>query len=246
MNYKNKQKKNISNSFLIGKKAICDGLKNNLIIKKIYLDKKDIDIKKLAKNIPIEIHPLEWFNNRIKDNINHQGALALVDVKNLYISMNKLIEKLKVKKQSFVLILDRIMDPRNFGAILRSALAANVDAVIFKTNNQVPINTTVIKTSMGAVFSLNLLPVANLSYILDKLQKIGFWSVASCLCDDSEDYRNIEIDKIALIVGNEDEGISPLLIKNADYRVKIPINKKIDSLNVSVATGILLFQYKKN
>lgn len=100
--------------------------------------------------------------------------VALVDADHLFIPVETLLAKTKTKPKSLIVVLDKIMDPGNFGAILRTCLAANVDGVIFKTENQSPINNTVIKTSLGAVFSLNIVNVANLRYAIDKFKKNGF------------------------------------------------------------------------
>lgn len=247
MNFK-KNKNFYSFAYLIGKKSVYDAIKNKLPIDLICLLKHDYELELIAKkmHIKIEMHSINWFNTQISKSVNHQGVVARVCTNNLYVGIDKLINDVKDKNKSLVLILDEINDPGNFGAILRTSLAANVDGIIFKKNNQSPINTHVIKTSMGAVFYLNLVPVSNLRYAIEKLQKVGFWSVASCLKDDSKDYHDLDVDKMALIMGNEEKGISQLLIEEADYKVKIPINPKIDSLNVSAAAAILLFQYKKN
>lgn len=126
-------------------------------------------------------------------------------------------------------------------------MAANVLGVIFKKDNQVSINNTVIKTSLGACFYLNLIEVANLSYAIKDLQeKYGFWSYVSNLSDQAQDYNVDYANKSILIVGNEQKGVSSQLIKNADYQIKIPMyTDKIQSLNVSVATGIMLFNMKQ-
>ncbi|WP_156940246.1 23S rRNA (guanosine(2251)-2'-O)-methyltransferase RlmB [Mycoplasmoides alvi] len=244
MTYK---KNKISNSpiYLIGKKSVYDAIKNNLNIDLVCLLKQDKDIYSLAKqgNIKVEMHSINWFDTQIGKSVNHQGIVARVLTQNLHKSIDQLIDKVKDKDKSLILVLDEIMDPGNFGAILRTSLAANVDGIIYKNNNQAPINTHVVKASMGAIFYLDLVVVSNLRYAIQKLQNVGFWSVASYLGSGSENYKNINIDKMILIVGNEEKGISPILVKEADYRVHIPINSQIESLNVSVATGILLFQY---
>lgn len=244
----NKKEKNFFSkaNYLIGRKSVIDGLLNNLPIRQIFLFKSDQTIEGLAKqsNIKIEMHSLKWFQVQIQKNFNHQGVAALVDIGNLTISTEQLLAKVKDKPKSLIVALDRIMDPGNFGAILRTCLAANVDGVIFKSDNQAPINNYVIKSSMGALFHLNLVKVANLRYAIDKFKKAGFWSVASCLDDNSQDYKDFSIDKAILILGNEDQGVSQLLLNEADYKVKIFINKKVDSLNVSVAAGLLIFEFK--
>lgn len=244
MSFNKKEKIFSKANYLIGRKSVIDGLLNNLPIKQIFLLKSDQTIESLAKqnNIKIEMHSLKWFQVQIQKNFKHQGVVALVDIQNITISIEQLLAKVKDKPKSLIVALDGIKDPGNFGAILRTCLAANVDGVIFKNDNQAPINSYVIKSSMGALFYLNLVKVSNLRYAVDKFKKAGFWSVVSCLNDNAENYKNFNVDKGILILGNEDQGVSKLLLSEADYKVKIPINKKVDSLNVSVAAGLLIFE----
>lgn len=244
MSFNKKEKIFSKANYLIGRKSVIDGLLNNLPIKQIFLLKSDQTIESLAKqnNIKIEMHSLKWFQVQIQKNFKHQGVVALVDIQNITISIEQLLAKVKDKPKSLIVVLDGIKDPGNFGAILRTCLAANVDGVIFKNDNQAPINSYVIKSSMGALFYLNLVKVSNLRYAVDKFKKAGFWSVVSCLNDNAENYKNFNVDKGILILGNEDQGVSKLLLSEADYKVKIPINKKVDSLNVSVAAGLLIFE----
>lgn len=245
MSFNRREQKIFSKAnYLIGRKSVIDGLLNNLPIEKICLFKSDPTIESLAKknNVKIEMHSLKWFEVQIQKNFNHQGVVALVNIENITISVEQLFAKVKDKPKSLIVVLDRITDPGNFGAILRTCLAANVDGVIFKNDNQAPINSYVIKSSMGALFYLNLVKVANLRYAIDKFKKAGFWSIVSCLDIDSQNYKNFSIDKGILILGNEDQGVSQLLLNEADYKVKIPINPKVDSLNVSVAAGLLIFE----
>ncbi|QZX49098.1 23S rRNA (guanosine(2251)-2'-O)-methyltransferase RlmB [Mycoplasma sp. E35C] len=244
----NKHKTKKERLCLFGYNTVYEGLKNDLKINKIFLHKEDPIILKLIKqkNIEYQLHSLKWFDNQYRDQLNHQGFVAELDNNSLTISFNELCHKLKDKQQSIIVVLDQIQDPGNFGGILRTCLAANVDGVIFKKDNQARINNTVIKTSLGACFYLNLVEVANLSYAIKDLQdKYGYWSYVSNLSDQAEDYNQEYANKAILVIGNEQKGVSAQLIKNADYQVKIPMyTDKIQSLNVSVATGILLFNMK--
>ena len=246
MNFSDKKPKNNS-QYLIGKKIIKDALSNKLPITELFLSEANSELKALAKqnNVRVTMHSLKWFDTQFAKNAYHQGIAASIDIKNLFKTPDSLLKKVKNKEKSLILVLDKIVDPGNFGAILRTALATNVDGVIFKTDNQCPVNTTVIKTSMGAALYLDLVPVANLRYTIKGFQDNGYWSIASCLSDDSKNYKDVNADKILLIIGNEDRGISPLLIKESDYRVKIPIDERIESLNASVAAAVLMFEYRK-
>jgi 23S rRNA (guanosine2251-2'-O)-methyltransferase len=142
-----------------------------------------------------------------------------------------------------VLILDSIQDPHNLGAIFRTAECAGVDGIIITINQSSPITETVEKISAGAVSYLKICKVNNLVQIIERLKKEGYWIVGSMLTSESKNYTDIDFNMpLAVIVGNEEKGIRKLVAENCDFLSKIPMKGKIDSLNVSVATGILLFE----
>jgi len=148
-----------------------------------------------------------------------------------------------------ILILDEIQDPHNVGAILRSAECSGVNGVLLTKHNSATITSTVTKISAGATEHLKIAQITNLSQTIDELKQKGFWTVGSSLEPASPSGRNsknyTEVDykiPIALIVGNEEKGIRKLTASKCDFLVKIPMSGKIQSLNVSVATGILLFE----
>jgi 23S rRNA (guanosine2251-2'-O)-methyltransferase len=141
-----------------------------------------------------------------------------------------------------ILILDEIQDPHNVGAILRSAECSGVNGVILTKHNSATITTTVIKTSAGATEHLKICQVNNLSQAIDELKEKGFWIVGSSL-ENAKNYTDVDYKiPIALIVGNEEKGIRKLTASKCDFLVKIPMIGKIQSLNVSVAAGIILFE----
>ena len=148
-----------------------------------------------------------------------------------------------------LLVLDSIQDTHNLGAILRTAECSEVHGIIVTKHNSAPLNETVVKTSAGATEFLKICPVNNLSNTLKELKDNGFWIIGSSL-DKSPDgsaqsniYSQIDYKiPLALVVGNEEKGIRRLTANNCDILVNIPMRGKIQSLNVSVATGILLFE----
>ncbi|MDR2847456.1 MAG: 23S rRNA (guanosine(2251)-2'-O)-methyltransferase RlmB [Mycoplasmataceae bacterium] len=230
---------------LFGKKALLDNIQSKKIIKAYVTNNNDI-ISVLKKNqIPFELVSNSYFNN-FDITLNHQGVVIDVINDKKYESIDEFLATNDVK-QSIIVIVDAIQDPHNFGAILRTCDAFGVDAVIYKKDNQVQINELVIKTSTGAVNNLNLFKVTNLNETIAKLKDHGYWIYASALQSDSHDANAVVYDaKTVLIVGNEEHGISPLLLSKADHVVKIPMFGIVQSLNVSVATGILLNNIKKS
>ena len=177
--------------------------------------------------------------NRISGNGNHQGIIVET-YPHEYSSLEEIIKSSKDKKQPLILILDEIEDPHNFGAILRSADAFSVDGVIIKSKNQVPLNWTVAKVSTGAIEYVKVAQVSNLSNAIRTLKDNGFWIYAA---DGSgkDSYEKVDYSgPVALIVGSEGRGISQLVMKNSNFIIKIPMTGHVNSLNVSVSTGILL------
>ena len=177
--------------------------------------------------------------NRMSGNGNHQGIIVEV-MPHEYSSVEEILKVAKGKKQPLILILDEIEDPQNFGAILRSADAFSVDGVIIKSKNQVPLNWTVAKVSTGAIEYVKVAQVSNLSNVIRTLKDNGFWIYAA---DGSgkDSYEKMDYSgAVALVVGSEGRGISQLVMKNSDFIIKIPMSGHVNSLNVSVSTGILL------
>lgn len=143
---------------------------------------------------------------------------------------------------SFVVLLDHLEDPHNLGAIIRTCEAAGVDAIIMPKDRQVQINSTVMKTSVGTLENMDIVSVSNLVNAIDALKQNGFWVVGTAL-EDSVDYREIDYSgKIALVIGNEGSGMSQLVKKNCDFIAKIPMYGTTNSLNASVAAGIMIYE----
>lgn len=177
--------------------------------------------------------------NKMSNNGNHQGIIVET-YPHEYSSLEEILRCAKGKQQPLILILDEIEDPQNFGAILRSADAFGVDGVIIKSKNQVPLNWTVAKVSTGAIEYVKVAQVSNLNNVIKTLKDNGYWIYAA---DGSATLSYEKVDyagSVALIVGSEGRGISQLVMKNSDFIIKIPMTGHVNSLNVSVSTGILL------
>ena len=176
---------------------------------------------------------------------NHQGFVCLAKAPELW-TLKALIQAAKVKEKPLLVILDGIEDPANLGAILRSCDAFGVDGVIIKNTGNVTLNATVAKVSTGAVAYVPVASVSNLSQALSELQDAGYWIVAS---DGSATQSYDEVDynaPIGIIVGSEGFGVSKLVLQRSDFIVKIPMVGHVNSLNASVAAGILLSQVLLN
>ena len=170
----------------------------------------------------------------------HQGIiLDVMDYQ--YTPLNDLLKS----DAQFVVILDHLEDPHNFGAIIRTSEAALVDAIIIPQDREVQVNSTVMKTSAGALAKMNICRVTNLVQTINKLKDDGFWIVGTAM--DGTDYRQIDYSgKIALVVGNEGNGMSRLVRESCDFVASIPMRGEINSLNASVATGIMIYEVVRN
>lgn len=171
----------------------------------------------------------------------HQGIILYVRDYQYY-SLSDIVQN----GASFVVILDHLEDPHNFGAIIRTCEAAGVDGIIIPKDRQVQVNATVMKTSVGTLDVMKIVQVSNLASTIDFLKKNDFWIVGTAL-EDSVDYRRIDYSgKIALVIGNEGHGISNLIRKKCDFMAKIPMYGTTNSLNASVAGGIMIYEVIRN
>lgn len=196
-----------------------------------------IDIAKQRKII-FQFLPKEKFL-QYKD-ISHQGVIAYVPpVK--YANLEDLFNKNKEYKK--VIITDGVEDPHNMGSIIRTAVCAGYDAIIFPSRRNVTINSTVEKSSAGAINHIDLIMVNSLSSTIEKLKDNNFWIIATDI-NAKDNYYDIDYCNMnfALIMGSEKEGISSTILKNSDYKIKIPILNNFDSLNVANAASIVIYE----
>ena len=232
---------------IIGRKPVLEALNSNKEIEQVYIlygQQGGIinAIRVAAKKRGIKCNqiPLEKFRAYSPDR-KAQGVVALKqDFK--FSTLDEILKSVHPQSLPIVLILDEIQDPHNVGAILRSAESSGVNGVILTKHKSATITSTVTKVSAGATEHIKICQVNNLSQTIDELKKNGFWIVGSSL-ENSKKYTEVDYKiPIALIVGNEEKGIRKLTASKCDFLVKIPMSGKIQSLNVSVATGILLFE----
>ena len=201
-----------------------------------FQDKETLELIKLQK-LPVKVVS----NGELDASCQgvHQGIMAITKPYE-YLDLNEIIRRSKLVDVPIVVILDGINDPHNLGAILRSADVFGATGLIISKHNQVPLNATVAKTSAGAINYVPVSLVNNLNQAIDKLKENGFW-VVSTDGNASINYQDLKYDfPVALVIGSEGEGVSKLILKNSDYVVKIPQSGHVNSLNASVAAGILL------
>lgn len=178
-------------------------------------------------------------------NTNHQGVVAIVPPFN-YCDIDDILEYAKSKNEEpFVVLLDSIEDPHNLGSIIRTAETAGVHGIIIPKRRSAVVNSTVAKTSAGAVEHMKVARVNNLVEIIKKLKQNGIWVYGADMEGKANYYDENLKGPICVVIGNEGEGISKLVKDNIDVLIKIPMKGKISSLNASVSAGIILYEVVK-
>lgn len=204
------------------------------VIDKIYslAHKKDIPIKETTK---------DELNGLAKSHA-HQGVIALAESLD-YLALDNLIKQVKEKSSApFLLLLDEIQDPHNFGSILRTAEAAGVDGIIIPKRRAVGFTPVVTKTSAGAVEYLPVAQVTNLARTIERLKEERFWVSGADLDAEQSCYQTDLTGSLALVIGSEGSGMRRLVKEKCDFLVKMPMEGRIESLNASVAAGVLIYE----
>jgi 23S rRNA (guanosine2251-2'-O)-methyltransferase len=218
----------------------------NVVIQINRKDKRTHNLENRLSDLKIPFSKIDKNSlDRISNGEIHQGVVSQVILPSLLNEKLLLSSINESFKQPLILILDSIQDPRNLGACLRSANAAGVDHVVINKDGSAPINSLVHKTSAGAINSLKIYHVINLSRTIKNIQKKGIWVIGLDSNSQSTIYNANLTDSTAIVMGSEGKGIRPLIKKTCDQIVSIPMSGNIESLNVSVATGIVLFESKR-
>ena len=221
----------INSSKNIDKVFIQTGLKGALIGKLESLIRKN--------KINFSYVPTQKLDRLSKK--NHQGVVARISpIK--FLTMDQFGEKLAAIKNPFVLILDQVNDVRNFGAIIRTAEISGVDGIIIQNSSSAPINSDTIKTSAGAIFNI---PICKVNHIKDAIYHLQSLDISIVSASEKSDKNIYDVDlkgPVAIIMGSEQKGISKSVLNLSDESVKLPVYGKIESLNVSVACGIFLYE----
>jgi 23S rRNA (guanosine2251-2'-O)-methyltransferase len=234
-------------NYIFGIRSIIEAINAGKTIDKLFIQKglhNDLfaELWKLVrlKRINYKHVPLEKINRLTRK--NHQGVFAFIspiDFHNIEDVVPTLYEQ---GKNPLILVLDRITDVRNFGAIARTAECAGVDAILIPEQNAAAINADAIKTSSGALHKITVCRTWNIKLALQFMKDSGIQLIACTEKTQDDMYKHDYNPPTAILIGSEEDGISPEFLKMCDLRTKIPLNGKIASLNVSVATGVILYE----
>lgn len=232
---------------IFGIRAILEAIEAGKDLDKVFIQKEAQGelmnelIKNLKKNnINFSYVPIEKLNRLTKK--NHQGAVANISPVS-FLALEELIESVMEKKEKpLFLILDQVSDARNFGAIIRTAVCCGADGIIISKNGAAPVNGDTVKTSAGAVFNIPICKVDHIKDAVFYLQSSGVVTLGATEKAEKEIY-DVDLNlPLALIMGSEDRGINPSVLKIIDEKAKLPMFSTIDSLNVSVACGAFLYE----
>lgn len=232
---------------IIGRNPVLEAIKagrsiDKILIKKGKYEGSVIPVVKKAKEAGIIIQEVDRARlDALAAGGNHQGVIAYVSAHD-YVSVDDILKKALDKGEApFVIICDKITDPHNLGAIIRTANCAGAHGVIIPKRSSAGLNSVVAKTSAGAVEYTGIARVTNIADTIEKLKKQGMWIAAADM--DGQEMYSVDLKgSLGIVVGSEGEGVSRLVKEKCDFIVSIPMHGEISSLNASVAAGVLMYE----
>ena len=232
---------------LEGRNAVLEVLKSDRDIEKILVLKANVEgtirrILSMAREKGIVVQEVARQKlDEISQTKNHQGVIAIVSAHE-YVSVQDILDIAKQRdEEPFVILLDGITDPHNFGAIMRTAECAGAHGIILPKHRSVGLTATVGKTSAGAIEHMAVAKVTNLNNTIDELKKKGLW--IACADMEAETYYGTNLSgAIGVVIGSEGEGVSRLVKEKCDFQLSIPMYGRIESLNASVAAGLIMYE----
>ena len=236
---------NDDNTYIYGKHAVREALFTcPEIVSVIYIaDEKDIEVFKKAtsgKQISLRELNLKKLPKGVPNDVVHQGVIAEINPKKLMVDYEDFMRTCTVSSDTAFVLFGEVQDPHNVGAVIRSAVAFGITGILIPEHRQAQVNGTVIKVSAGMAFKIPLIQIGNVNNTVKDLKERGFWVYGL----DGEAEQSV-IDEgfekpSVLILGNEGSGIREKTLEHCDIRLRIPMSKRAESLNASVAAGIVL------
>ncbi len=232
---------------VIGRNPVLEAIKSGRPIDKILIKKGKyegsmVPLIRKAKEMGIIIQETDRAKlDALAEGENHQGVIAYVSAHS-YVSVDDILKTAEDKGEApFVIICDKITDPHNLGAIIRTANCVGAHGVIIPKRSSAGINSTVAKTSAGAVEYTGVAKVTNIADTIDKLKKKGLW-IAAADMDGESMYKTDLKGALGIVVGSEGSGVSRLVKEKCDFIISIPMYGEINSLNASVAAGVVMYE----
>ena len=246
-----RQEKRTFEDQIEGRNAVIELLESEKAINKLYITSgekngsinKIVSMAKERKVIIVEKDKSQM--EQMAQTDNYQGVIATIPPFE-YCEIEDILKYAEQKKEEpFILILDGIEDTHNLGAIIRTAETAGIHGIIIPKRRAATVNSTVAKVSCGAVEYMKIARVNNITETIKKLKEAGIWICGTSIDTDKYYFNQDLTGPLGIVIGNEGKGISELVEKNCDFLVKIPMMGKIESLNASVSTGIILYEALK-
>ncbi len=227
-----------------GRKILREILASGVPIRRVYfanLENPSKDFEDLVVEVQRKGIPYRFISKKKADNLVQGEKSQGVVIDLAEFRYQELYETLERSTRPFVVLLDRIQDPHNLGAIIRTAVAAGVDFIVIPKDRSVRVTPAVVKVSAGYVFKIPVVLVTNLARAIDELKSAGLWIYAAAA--GGKDYYEIDLDgPVGLVFGNEGRGIRRLVLERCDGVVSIPMKNGVDSLNVAVSAGIIMYE----
>lgn len=243
----------MTENIICGRKPVLEAITAGTEIVKVILAKNSrgkiiVDLVKALEEKKVPLEEISyWDFKNLTDHQNHQGVLAYVRQEGYKeADIDGILEACDERKEPpLIAVLDCVTDPRNMGAIIRSAECAGAHGVIIPEHNSADINETVIKASAGATSHIKVSKVVNIAQTLEHLKKQGLWIYGTDVEADKVYYDTDLTGPAVIVLGSEGDGMRRLVRENCDFLIKIPTLGKIQSLNVSVAAGIVFFEAQR-
>lgn len=234
--------------YIAGKHSVLEALRSKHTIQKIFVGKQAQrslvqPIMEAAKEAGVIVQMVDKRKlDQLVGDVQHQGVVAQAAAYD-YAELDDLLELARKRSEApFLLILDELEDPHNLGSILRTADCTGVHGIIIPKRRSVGLTATVSKTSAGAIEYIPVTRVTNISKTIEELKKQGVWVVGTDVEATDTMYSTDLTMSVALVIGNENKGISRLVKEKCDFLVRLPMKGKIDSLNASVAAGVMMYE----
>lgn len=237
----------MNDNILIGRNAVIEAFKTERTIDKVLIQKgsKEGSIKKIISQAKSKGYVIQEVNKEKLDSLSegekHQGVIAFIASYD-YSTLEEIMDRAKEKGEDpFIVVLDNIVDPHNLGAIIRTANIVGAHGIVIPKRRAVGLTAIVAKTSAGAIEHTPVTKVSNIARTIEDLQKEGLWAV----CADMDGDMMYDVDlkgPICLVIGSEGEGVSRLVKEKCDFIARIPMKGEINSLNASVAAGVLMYE----
>jgi 23S rRNA (guanosine2251-2'-O)-methyltransferase len=234
------------------KEALLANKRNGIsVIEKLFLTKQAEEEPKVmslvqANKLAYDVVTYQEIESMVGKGIVHQGVCALLNEAELYTPLEEVLKTAKAKEgNSLFVLLDKLQDPHNVGAIIRSAVAFGADAILLPENEQVLINGTVIKTSSGMAFAMPIVKIGNINTVLTKLKDNGFWTYGLTGSGDTQLQTAVFDTNTVIVVGSEGDGIRTKTLEICDFKLSIGTSELCESLNASNASAVVLYEWRK-